>query len=94
VSDSRTLDGSDYPSHAAQPAVLALQPGQQPAQVRPDPTARLDPAEPARDQSQQRIQRSDPPSKINHAVIITGDRIPASHDTAEVPLQYSTSKSE
>jgi hypothetical protein len=62
------------------PAVLALQPGQQPAQVRADPTARFDPTEPARDQLHQRIQRRDPPSKINHAMIITANQASASHD--------------
>jgi len=52
------------------PAVLALQPRQQTAQVVPDPPTRLDPPEPPGDQLYQRVQRSNPPSKIDHAVII------------------------
>ena len=63
------------------PAVLTLQPREQPTQIRPDPAARLDPPEPARDQLHHRIQRRDPPSKIHHAVIITAGQASASHDT-------------
>ena len=74
----------------AHPAVLALQPGQQPTQIRRDPLPRLDPTEPARDQLHQRIQRRDPPSKINHTVIITVEPASASHDTLAVLTPLTT----
>jgi hypothetical protein len=70
------------------PAVLALQPGQQPAQIRPDPPPRLHPRKPARDQLHQLVQRRDPPGKIDHAAIITAQQPSASHDTLKLPLQY------
>jgi hypothetical protein len=43
--------------------------------------ANYDPTEPAPDQLHQPIQRRDPSSKINHAMIITADQPSACHDT-------------
>jgi hypothetical protein len=59
----------------------ALESGQQPAQVHSDPTPRLHPREPPRDQLHQLVQRRDPPGKIDHAAIITARRPSAFHDT-------------
>jgi hypothetical protein len=58
------------------------------AQIRPDPLPRLGPAKTACDQLDHRVRRRHPPGTINHPAIITAEPGSASHDHAEVPLQY------
>ena len=48
-------------------AVPALQTSQQAPQVVPDPPPRLGPPKPLGDQLHQRVQRGNPPGKIDHA---------------------------
>ncbi len=50
--------------------------------------ARLRPPKPPRNQLYQRVQRDNPPGKIDHAAILTARRASASHDTPQTPLQY------
>ena len=70
------------------PTVLALQTREQATQVVPDSPPRLSSPKPPRDQLDQSVQRGNPPSKIDHAVIITARTASASHDTPQLPLQY------
>jgi len=53
------------------PTVLALQPGQQPADIDPGPSPRLRPRETPPDQLRDRVQPRHPPGNIDHTVIIT-----------------------
>lgn len=55
------------------PPVPALQPGEQAVDIRPDPPPGLGPPEPPSHPLHQRVQHTDPPTKIHHTAILAAE---------------------